>query len=431
MKKLLALGIFALLPFAVSAQSLEWNTGGYKKADIKNQLSERLISYTSSDTSTTSAQNKFAKQLAKELRALGVQNVKTGKNGVVVASIPANVKTDAPTLAFITQTAASTKQVKPQTHKNYTGGDIVLQTQPQVVLDKYNAPQLTRAYGHDLITTSGDTSLGAQGKAGAAVLLQAVKFLDEHPEVSHGTITFAFVPDGTKLTEADAKSLQADYLYTLDAEDRGELTDETFAIRLFTISFEGNRTAELGRAQQAGLGDNILAASDFHTLLPRHLRPETTSGRRGFIYVDSITHTGNQTKITGLVSAFSPEDINSLSGEVTRAFNTTKALYNNVRDFNLTWKDTAVNLRAHVPQKTITLAQNAMRAEDIPFVEIPARTENLAAQLIPFGLYAPALFTGHYNANTPLEYVDIDVLENSFRTVMRLITDATFSPVNK
>lgn len=430
MKKLFILGTIFLVPFTLQGQNLDWRVDGpYKKADLKGQLATRLSNYVMQDTSTPSAQNKFAKQLAKELRSLGVQQVKVSKKGVVTAEIPANVKT-APTLTFIAQTQTqAANNVKPQTHKNYTGGEIMLRAEPRVTLDKYNAPQLTRAYGHDLITGSG-TALGADTKSAVTVLMQAVEFLDQHPAVSHGTIKLAFIPSIAQLTQADADYLKADYIYALGSEDLGELANETFSARRFTVSFEGNRNVELGTAANSAFADNVLIASDFHTLLPRHMRPDTTSGNRGFIYVDSITHNGNTSQITGEVRAFSQEDLQSLSQEVTRAFNTVKALHHKAKNFNLSWQDSAQNIKPNIPNIVLTQAQNAMRAEDITPQLIAVRTENLSSQLVPFGLFAPSLFTGHYNAQQDVEYVDLDVMESSFRTVMRLITD-TILPVKK
>jgi len=420
---LLASGL--LCPLAVFAQNLDWKTADtYKKKDLKNQLSARLGDYIKQNTATTAAQVKFGKNLAKELRKYGAENIKTEKNGTVTAEIPANIKGNLPAVTFIALTQSQAQHAKPQTHENYTGGEIELSASPRVTLDAYNAPQLTRAYGHDLFTTSGDAPLGAATKAGAAVLLTAVQYLDEHPTVSHGKVQLVFLPN----TAANLPfSPDTPYTYTLERGDFGEIFTENFSGKDFQIAFEGNRNFSLGEAVNSPFADNVLAASDFHTLLPRAARPETTTANRGFIYVDTIAHDGNKTKITGIVRAFSDEDVANLSAEVTRAFNTVKALHNKVRNFSLEFKDTLQNRKEKISPQSLSMAEKALRMEDIPVKITVSRNETTAGALAEKGYFFPALFTGTYNADSEREYADLDVMESSFRTVMRIISQAAIA----
>lgn len=417
---LLASGL--LSPLCVFAQNLDWKTADtYKKKDLKNQLSARLSEYVKQNTAVSSAQVKFGKNLAKELRKYGAENIKTDKNGTVTAEIPANVKGNLPTVTFIALTASQAQHANPQTHENYSGGEIVLSASPRVTLDVYNAPQLTRAYGHDLLTADGNAPIGTDTKAGVAVLMQAVQYLDEHPSVSHGKVQLIFLPNTTVNLPFSPETL---YTYTLEQGGLGEMITENFSGKNFQITFEGNRQLPLGETAHSAFADNVLVASDFHTLLPRASRPETTSGTRGFIYVDSIVHDGNKTQITGLIRAFSDDDLNRLSAEVTRAFNTVKSLHNKVHHFTLEFQNTSHNRKDQIAPQALTMAEKALRAEDIFVKKTVSRNETLSSALAEKGYFFPALFTGTYNANTPREYADLDETESSFRTVMRIISQA-------
>jgi len=423
---LLASGL--LCPLSIFAQNLDWKTADtYKKKDLTNQLAARISEYVKQNTATPSSQAKFGKHLSKELRKYGAENIKTDKNGTVTAEIPANIKGDLPTVMFLALTASQAQHAKPQIHENYSGGEIVLSASPRVTLDVYNAPQLTRAYGHDLLTTSGDAPIGADTKTGAAVLMNVVQYLEEHPAVSHGKIQLVFLPNA----DVSLPDLpQTPYSYTLEQGDLGEIFSENFSGKNFQITFEGNRQLPLGEAVNSSFADNVLAASDFHTLLPRAKRPETTANTRGFIYVDAIIHNGNKTEITGLIRAFSDKDLDYLSTEVTRAFQTVKSMHNKVHNFTLAFQDTARNRKEKISPQSLSMAEKALRAENISVKKTVSRNDTLSSALAEKGYFFPALFTGTYNANSTREYADLDVTEASFRTVMRIISQATI-PLTK
>lgn len=423
-KPLILLASGLLCPLALVAQNLDWKSADvYKKADTKTQLATRLTNYAKQETATPAQQVKFAKNLVKELRKYGA-DVTQSKSGLTIATLPGNVKGNLPTLVFLSRLHSSAPKANTQVHHNYTGGQIDINLPKHQVLDVYNAPQLTRAYGHDLLTTDGETSLGAEAKAGTAILLTVLQYLDEHPGISHGNVQFVFLPQNG-LTELNPKDLSNSFGYLVSGADRGELADKTFSGKQFKITFEGMRDVPLGQAAGSAFADNVLIASDFHTLLPRHLRPETTSGERGFIYVDSITHSGNKTEITGIVRALSDKEMDQLTAEVSRAFKTVKALNSKAHNFTLDFEDQFTNIKPAIPPAALALAEKALKAEDIKPKRVANRTQTDLSLLAAKGFAAPILFAGHYNDNTPLEYVDLDVMEDSFRTIMRLISLAT------
>ena len=172
----------------------------------------------------------------------------------------------------------------------------------------------------------------------------------------------------------------------------------------------------------SAFSDNLLMASDFHTLLPRHRRPETTADRRGFILVDSITTIGDKSEIKGIIRAFSEEEMQELTGEVTRAFNTVKSMNYKGKGFNLTFEDQYKNMKSVLPEQMISLAQLAMKNEDITPVLTAARGGTDGSSLSFMGLPTPDLFAGQYNIHSEREYADVDVMEASLRTVLRLIS---------
>ena len=436
--KLIALWVGLLLPVGAFAVPEDWKALTlYEKAPVKKQLINRLTDYVKFDTAakfsssvpSTPGQLKFAKALAKELKKNGAARVRVDKSAVVTAEIPANSDKPIPVIALLarldTVPGISGQEVRPQVHNGYKGGDIVISADKKLSLTTQNSPQLLRAHGHDIITASGDTLLGADAKAGAAVLLTAVQYFYDHPQLPHGTIKLVFVPDGTTgigANQLDITSLGADYAYTLDAADMGQLVDETFSAKHFTAVFEGSRTEDIGYAMNTSFADNILMASDFHTLLPRHKRPETTADKRGFIWVDGITTQGNRSEVTGLIRAFSDEEMHTLTQEVSQAFNTVKAMNYKGKNFSLTFADEGKNMQAALPEVSLRAAQTAMEAEEISPNRTALRTLTMGARLAERGLPAPGLFTGYYHAGTVLEYADVDVMEAAFRTVMRLTT---------
>ena len=433
---LLATFVAICLPLVAAGQESDWKAlSHYEKAPVKKQLVSRLTDYAKINTQSqltgkvpsTPGQLKLAKQLAKELKKNGATDVKIDKSGFVTAQVPGTAA-NLPTVAFFahldTTPAVSAQNVKPQTH-TYKGGEIVISADKKLVLNTYNSPQLLRASGHEIVTASGDTVLGADGKAGAAILLTAVQYLYDHPQLPHGTLQLVFTPDsfsGKGVAQFSPATVSADYVYTLDAGELGQLVDETFSGKYFTAVFEGDRTPQLATAIHAPFADNVLMASDFHTLLPRHKRPETTANKAGFIYVENIITQGNRSEVTGIIRAFSDAEMQTLTQEVTQAFETVKRMNYKGKNFSLTFVGQDKNVKNALPATTVARAQTAMQQEEITPVLSAARQTTDGARLAAKGLPAAGLFTGYYHPGTLLEYADADVMEAAFRSVMRLIT---------
>ncbi|MBP5616333.1 MAG: peptidase T [Elusimicrobiaceae bacterium] len=437
MKKLFFCLLAGTLALTAQAQS-DWKSDThYKKADAKEQLIKRFTDYVTFDTQSndktgktpsTPGQMVFAKALAKELKKYGAQNVKLDKHGFVTASIPATSKKPAPTLAFIahmdTAMEVSGKNVKPQVHKNYKGGSIVISADKKIAINPQNSPQLAKATGHDIITASGGTLLGADDKTGVAIIMTLVQYLYDHPEFEHGPIKIAFTPDeeiGTGIELFDVPGFKADYAYTLDGSALGELTTETFNAKAFTATFTGNRQIHPGSAMNSPFEDNILMASDFHTLLPRQSRPETTSGRRGYIFLDTMTTDGDTTTVSGIIRAYTDAEMGNLISQIEQAIRTVKTMhYKGTATLKVT--DQYRNFKDTIPPQMINLAVQAMRQEDITPVITAARGGTDGSTLSFMGLPTPDLFSGQFNLHSEREYADVDVMEASLRTALRLVS---------
>ena len=436
MKKLLLVYFLCTVAFIAGAQVVDWKSSTkYNKNTVKEQLTKRFTQYVTFDTQSSDKTDKtpstpgqltFAKALAKELKKYGAENVKVDANGFVTASIPATNTKNSPTVAFIahmdTALEASGKNVKPQVHKNYQGDDIVINKEKNILLNLQNSPQLAKAHGHDIITASGDTLLGADDKTGVAIIMTFVQYLYDHPEIEHGPLKIAFTPDeetGTGIDKFNVKDFGADYAYTLDGGDLGELTTETFTAKAFKATFTGNRSVHPGLAMNSPFADNILMGSDFHTLLPRQSRPETTSGRRGYIYLDTFTTEGDTTTVSGILRAFDDNEMGQLVNQLNQAFRTVKAMHNKA-SATLEITDQYRNFSEKLPPAMLTLAQEAMRQESITPVIHAARGGTDGSTLSFNGLPTPDLFSGQFNIHSIREYTDVDVMEASLRTLLRL-----------
>lgn len=439
------LAVFTGLLVSVSlhAQETDWKVlSHYEKAPIQKQLTDRLVDYARVDTQakvstkvpSTAGQLKLAKALAKELKKNGVTSVSIDKAGTVIAEIASNLDKPAPVLAFLahldTAPGLPSTNVKPQVHENYKGGSLVINAAKNIAIDSHSAPQLMRAKGHTLITSSGDTVLGANDKAGLAILVTVAQYFYDNPQLPHGTIKLIFTPDSTTgngLNHLDTATLGADYAYTLDAGELGQLVDETFSSKTFTAVFEGYRTVEPGQAINSAFSDNILMASDFHTLLPRHKRPETTAYKNGFIFVTDISTQANRSEVKGILRAFSDDEMTQLTQEVTQAFTTVKNMNYKGKNFSLTFAEQEKNMKSTIPPQSLQLAEQAFSQEEITAKRMAARETTDGARLAQKGLPAVGLFTGYYLTGTQ-EYADANVMEASFRTVMRLISLWANSP---
>jgi tripeptide aminopeptidase len=256
----------------------------YVKIDTQSQEDQTT-------TPSTRKQLNLANLLAKELTALGAQNVRVSEFGIVYATVPGNLADNSkvPVVGFIahmdTSPAVSGENVNPIIHKNYQGGDITLPKDPTQVITVAKNPVLKELIGTDIITADGTTLLGSDDKSGCAEVMTMIDILRQNPQIKHGTLAIAFTPDeevGGGIEKFDVKGFGAKFAYTVDGEELGEISDETWSARTATVTFQGKST-------HPGTAKNIMvnamyAIADYLNRFPHDMLPETTEGRVGFVH---------------------------------------------------------------------------------------------------------------------------------------------------
>ncbi|HEY8584937.1 MAG TPA: peptidase T [Capillimicrobium sp.] len=374
---------------------------------------------------STPGQLDLVRMLAEELRGFGLSDVEVDGDGFLFATLPANVD-DAPVVGLIahvdTSPDAPGDGVEPLVHRDYDGGPIEL-PRGGTVLDPATMPELAKAVGHDVVTSSGDTLLGADDKAGVAEIMTAVAHLAGDPDLPRPTLRVAFTVDeeiGVGGTRFDIERFGARCAYTIDGSSLGELQDETFSAVGVTIDVEGHEvhpgfaTGKLVNA--ARIASRIVAA------LPQdRLTPETTSGREGFIHVHVLTGTAGRAVVELIVRDFDDDLLNAhvellrrtaeeVAATEPRAKVSVEAVpqYPNMRRF------------LEADPEVVAAAERALRAEGIEPVRTPIRGGTDGSLLSSRGLPTPNLFTGGHEYHSPREWASLQEMAASAATIVRL-----------
>ena len=425
------------LPIFVQAQDLEWKTvTKYNKAETKKQLTDRFTKYVTFDTQSndqtdkvpsTPGQVKLAKALAKELKKYGAKNVKIDAHAIVTGEIPSTSANDSPVVAFIahmdTALEVSGKDVQPQVHKNYQGGDIVINAEKKLVINPANSPQLSRARGHDIITASGGTLLGADDKTGIAVIMTMVQYLYDHPELEHGLIKVAFTPDeevGTGAGKMDVATFGADYAYTLDGDTEGEIQYENFNACSAKVIFQGVNVHP-GSSKNTMI-NAALVAMEFDSMLPSADTPRNTADYQGFFHLCSMKGDVSQAELQYIV-----RDHDAASFEIRQ-----KTLTNITEILNEKWGEGTVTLTITQQYRNmkeiidpcpwlITLAEDACRACGVTPLILPIRGGTDGCQLSFMGLPCPNLGTGGHAFHGPYEHITAEGMDKAVDIAVELV----------
>ncbi|HEX6181905.1 MAG TPA: peptidase T, partial [Chitinophagaceae bacterium] len=287
--------------------------------DYSFSVTDRFMRYVQVDTQSdpnsntqpsTEKQKNLSRILVDELKQIGISDAHLDEHGYVYATIPSNSPKKTPVVAFCahvdTSPDSSGEGVKPIIHRNYDGSDIVLPDDTSQVISTNEHPYLKKKIGEDIITASGTTLLGADDKAGVAVIMDMAAFFMSHPELKHGDIKILFTPDeeiGRGVDKVDLKKLGAAVGYTLDAGERGAFEDETFSADGVTVTFFGV-SAHPGYAKDK-LVNAIKVAAAFVEMLPKnHFSPETTDGREGFVHPVQISGIAEKASVSFIIRDF-------------------------------------------------------------------------------------------------------------------------------
>ena len=403
----------------------------------KFTVTEKFLRYVQIDTQSnpdslttpsTEKQKTLSNLLANELKTMGITDAHSDEYGYVYATIPSNINKNIPTVCFCshvdTAPDCSGTNVKPIVHNGYNGSDIVLPDDSSQVITTNKYPYLKNHIGHDIITASGNTLLGADDKAGVAVIMDLANYLITNQEIKHGTIKILFTPDeeiGAGTAKLDLKKLGADVAYTLDGGEIGTLEDETFSADGVTITV-------YGVIAHPGYGKNKLVnaikiVGEIAAALPRtEWSPETTEKREGFVHPVQIEGIAEKASISFII----------------RDFETAK-----LAEYEARLKTIAGNVLANYPKATMTFevkeqyrnmkevlqhhphitayAEEAYKRAGLSVVKEPIRGGTDGSRLSFMGLPCPNLFTGMQAIHSKHEWIGVKDMEKAVETLVHLV----------
>ena len=400
-------------------------------------VTERFLKYIAVDTTSdpssdtfpsTRSQEAFAKALAEEMKETGLENVTVDSYGYVFGTIPSTIEDyQGKILGFIahmdTSCAESGKNIRPRIIENYDGKDIVLNEEKQIVMSPRDFSNLTQYQGQDLIVTDGTTLLGGDDKAGIAEILTAAQYLLAHPEIPHGPVRVGFTPDeeiGQGTDHFDVEKFGADFAYTMDGGECGELEYENFNAAEAVADFHG---VSIHPGSAKGKMINALRlAMEFESLMPSAQRPECTESREGFIHLDALQGSVDRARSEYIIR---DHDM-SLFQEKKKHMEDMSRIMNikyGYEAVSLKIEDSYFNMKEKIePHKF--LIDNVLKVYEKlgirPQIQ-PIRGGTDGAQLSFKGLPCPNLGTGDHNCHGHFEFVCIQAMEKSVEVIVELV----------
>lgn len=400
------------------------------------EIKERFLNYVSFDTQSdsyshtvpsTSKQLKLGNYLVEELKSLGIENAKIDEFGVVYGTIPSNNNHQGDVIGFIahmdTSPDASGKDIHPQIIKDYQGQKITLNEDKKLYLDPEQYPQLLHLIHHDLITTDGTTLLGADDKAGIAIIMQMVEYLHTHPEFKHNDIQIAFTPDeeiGCGSNHFDVKYFNADYAYTIDGGDIHIVEYENFNAFSAKVNIHG-RSIHPGSAKNKMI-NSTRVAYEFDSLLPVHMRPESTEGYEGFNHLHAIQGTCEETTMDYIIRNHDLQQAKKQCQEFIDIAEFLNKKYGyqiievTITESYLNMKEALKNHMFIVEQALAAIKENGLDAYCSPI-----RGGTDGARLTFMGLPCPNLGTGGFNYHGPYEYCSLTMMEKQVEILLHIL----------
>jgi len=403
---------------------------------MNSPVLDRFLRYVRYDTqsderSTTSpstpGQLVFQRDLVAELRTLGLDEVSLDEHGYVMATVPATTsKTSVPSIGFIahvdTSPEMSGANVKPIVHERYDGRDLVLPDDPSAILRLADIPALADQVGHDIVTASGTTLLGADDKAGVAEIVTAAAYLAAHPEIAHGRIRLAFTPDeeiGRGANHFDVERFGCRGAYTLDGGSRGEVEGESFSADAMTLVFHGfNTHPGYGKGRMINA---IKLAADFVHRLPSEMSPEATEGYEGFVHPYMQQSGVDRTSIRLIVRDFRTEALAEKEAFIVRLARETEARFPGAR-VEVAVEEQYRNMRTVLDghPEMIERAHEAVQRCGLDVVTKPIRGGTDGSRLSFMGLPTPNLFAGEHNFHSRLEWASRQDMEKAVDVIVAL-----------
>jgi tripeptide aminopeptidase len=410
-----------------------------KKSKKMQHIIDRFISYVTIDTESdpnsdttpsTKKQWNLANKLVEELKAIGMHEVTIDEHAYVMATLPSNVKEKVPTIGFVshfdTTPDFTGANVNPQIIKNYDGGDIVLNKAQNIVLSPSYFKDLLLYKGQTLITTDGLTLLGADDKAGITEIMTAMEHLIKNPDIKHGKIRVCFTPDeeiGRGADLFDVKKFGAEWAYTMDGSQIGELEYENFNAAGAKITFKG-KSVHPGYAKGKMI-NSMLIANDFINQLPKGETPQETKGYEGFFHVTQLSGSIEETKLELIIRDHSAskfkkrkEIITKITDKINKKF--AKQFGEDIVIAEV--KDQYYNMKEKVKPVMfiVDLAEKAMKDLGIKPLIKPIRGGTDGCRLSYMGLPCPNIFAGGHNFHGKYEYVPVESMQKAVEVIVRI-----------
>lgn len=398
------------------------------------KVHERFIKYAKIDTQsdenseqTPSTQKQFdlARIVEAEMRELGLTDISLDDKCYLMGTYPSNVDAKVPTIGFISHFDSSPdmsgKDVNPRIVTNYDGSDIVLNEAENIVLSTKDFPEVLAHKGEDLIVTDGTTLLGADDKAGIAEIITAIEYLKDHPEIKHGDIRIGFTPDeeiGRGADFFDVKKFDAEWAYTMDGGEVGELEYENFNAASAKISVQG-RNVHPGYAKNKMI-NALHVINELVGMLPINERPEYTENYEGFFHLIGISGGVDEANVSYIIRDHDRAKFETRKKQIQEIVDYLNKKYDNRLKLEL--KDQYYNMREMVEPKmhVVDYAFKAMKEVGVEPVVKPIRGGTDGARLSYMGLPCPNIFAGGLNFHGRYEFVPIQSLEKATNVIVKI-----------
>lgn len=401
----------------------------------KQHIINRFVSYVTIDTESdpksdttpsTKKQWDLANKLAEELKAIGMQDVTLDENAYIMATLPSNVDHEVPTIGFISHFDTSPDftgaNVKPQIVENYNGKDIVLNAEEDIVLSPDYFEDLLLYKGQTLITTDGTTLLGADDKAGITEIVSAMEYLINHPEIQHGPIRVGFTPDeeiGRGAHKFDVEKFGADWAYTMDGSQIGELEYENFNAAGAVVKVKG-KIVHPGYAK-GKMVNSMYIATEFINSLPRLETPEHTEGYEGFFHLYSIQGEVEETILEYIIRDHDKQHFEARKEVMVKLTNDINEQYER-EVITIDIKDQYFNMKEKVEpvMHIVDIAEEAMKQLGIKPLIKAIRGGTDGSQLSYMGLPCPNIFAGGHNFHGRYEYVPVESMIKATEVICKI-----------
>ena len=376
---------------------------------------------------STEIQKNLGKILVEDLKEIGLSDAYMDDKGYVYATLKSNTDKNLKKIGFIahmdTSPAASGENVNPQIHRNYDGGDIIVNKEKNIVLSPSEFSILSQKIGKTIITSDGTTLLGADDKAGITEIIEALKYIIENQQIEHSDIKVCFTPDeevGRGADFFDVEGFNTDFAYTVDGGEIGELEYENFNASSVDIKI-------IGKSVHPGSAYNVMinaasVATEFNSMVPQNEVPEKTKGYEGFYMLTSISGEVDEAKLSYILRDFDLDGLNQRKAKIEEITKTLQQKYGEDRII-VEIKDSYYNMKEKIEpvMYIIDLAKKAMKDADIEPKIVPIRGGTDGARISYMGIPTPNLFTGGYNFHGYYEYAVAEEMEKAKEVIINIV----------